>query len=89
MGSLKAYFAKFDRGYAQPEPPDVPYAALIAATDGTPAHTYALLPGTQSAVGDVTAKAADLGTAIGALAALDDHLPKPSPNLVVRGSLES
>jgi predicted acylesterase/phospholipase RssA len=89
MGSLKAYLAKFARGFAQPEPPDVPYSALIAATDGTPAHSYALPGGSQGPIADITVRAAEMGTAIAGLDALDDHLPKPSPNLVVRASLET
>ncbi|MEA2689930.1 MAG: hypothetical protein QOD51_2537, partial [Candidatus Eremiobacteraeota bacterium] len=89
MGSLKAYLAKFAKGYGDPESPDVTYAKLIEATDGTPVHTYALPAGTQTAVAAVTANAAALGTALDAVAALDDRLPRPSPNLVVRPSLKT
>ena len=89
MGSLKAYLSKFAKGYDVPESPDVTYAALIGATDGIPAHTYKLPGGSRAGVAAVTANSSTLGTALDAVTALDDRLPKPSPNLVTRASMKS
>ncbi|MDB5069279.1 MAG: hypothetical protein JWM87_390, partial [Candidatus Eremiobacteraeota bacterium] len=89
MGSFKSYLARFAKGFDQSQSPDVKYSALIEATDGTPVHAYALPPESRAAVANVTARAAELGTAIDALSAIDDDLPKPPPNLVVRASLKT
>ena len=88
MGSLKSYLTKFAKGFDDPELPDVTFTKLIEADDGTPVHTYPLAPAARAAVADVTARAAELGTALDALAALDDRIPHPSPDLVVRPSLK-
>jgi predicted acylesterase/phospholipase RssA len=89
MGSFKSYLAKFATGFDESQSPDVKYSALIEATAGTPVERYPLPPESRAAIADVTARAAELGTAIDALTAIDDYLPKPPPNLVVRASLKT
>ncbi|MBV8749248.1 MAG: hypothetical protein JO103_06005, partial [Candidatus Eremiobacteraeota bacterium] len=72
---------------ANPEPPDVPYDALIRATDGTPVHSYPIAAGARDAVAHATDQTTQLATEFDGLATLDDRLPKPPPNLVVRPDL--
>ncbi|MBV8748225.1 MAG: patatin-like phospholipase family protein [Candidatus Eremiobacteraeota bacterium] len=87
MGALKEYLAQFEGAIANPEPPDVPYDALIRATDGTPVHSYPIAAGARDAVAHATDQTTQLATEFDGLATLDDRLPKPPPNLVVRADL--
>lgn len=89
MGALKSYLSRFAVGTQSPQPPDVPYDALITATVGTPVDTYAIDPTARPAIGELTARTATAGVDLGAQATLDDRLPKPSPRLVVRSNLKS
>ena len=90
MGALKAYLTRFSLGANAPEPPDVRYDALVTADKGIPVSSYALIPPESRAnVSELTGRAATLGDDLAAQPALDGGLPKPSPNLVVRGNLKS
>jgi predicted acylesterase/phospholipase RssA len=90
MGALKAYLTRFSLGANTPEPPDVRYDALVMADQGIPVSSYALVPPESRAkVSELTSRAATLGDDLAAQPALDGGLPKPSPNLVVRGNLKS
>jgi hypothetical protein len=89
MGALKAYLSRFAVGAREPQPPDVPYAALIEASTGTPVWTYPIDPNARATISALTARAAALGDDLAAEPTLDDALPKPSPHLVLRGNLKT
>jgi len=90
MGALKTYLTRFSLGAGSPEPPDVPYDALIVADAGTPVASHPLLPpASRAEVRTLTDRAAQLGDDLGTQDALDDSLPKPLPGLVVRANLKS
>jgi len=89
MGALREHLSSFRRGDCEPEPPDVPYDSLILASDGTPVHHYPIDPAHRTEVAALTKEVSALGDSIAALDTLDDHLPKPPPHLVLRGSLDS
>jgi predicted acylesterase/phospholipase RssA len=89
MGALKTYLTRFSHGANAPEPPDVRYDALVNADAGTPVRSYAIPPASRPVISALTGRAATLGDDLAAQPALDDSLPKPSPNLVVRGNLKS
>jgi len=89
MGALKDYLSHFTRAMNQPEAPDVPYTALIEATTGLPAAHYPLPPTARAVVAEIAAQLADSGTKMQATADIDSKLPRPSPRLVARASLES
>ena len=89
MGALRAYLPLFRRALDQPESPDVPYEALILATDGTPVHRYPIDPSKRADVDALAKDIATIGTRIDALETLGDELPHPLPQLVLRPSLDS
>ena len=89
MGALKTYLGELARAYSDPESPDTAYSSLIEASSGTPAKHYPLARGIREKVAAVTEQLAGLGEAIGELESLDDNLPKPAPDLVVRPSLDA
>jgi hypothetical protein len=89
MGALRGHLTTFARSFRNPQQPDVPYHDLIVAADGTPAHRYAVPPAQRAAVDSVAQRAAELGDALAGLDVLDDELPKPIPQMVIRGRLES
>jgi predicted acylesterase/phospholipase RssA len=89
MGALRDYLTHFKRAMAEPELPDVPYDALICATDGLPTRRYPLETADRAAVLLVTHELTKVGTTIESLPGIDKDLPQPSPQLVVRGSQQS
>jgi predicted acylesterase/phospholipase RssA len=89
MGALRAYLSRFTYGFRDPLQPDVPYEKLILASDGTPVHHYPVRAEKRTDVDEVAKQVADLGENIAQLDTLDDRLPKPPPQLVLRGSLET
>jgi len=89
LGAGKAYLTALARAVANPEIPDVTYDDLINATGGAPAHHYPLQIGSNARVAEIADRLAQLGTDMAPVSAIDDGLPKPSPALVLRASLEN
>ena len=89
MGSIKPYLTQFAHSRATPNPPDVPYDALVMAENGTPAHSYPLAPAARDAIAARTGQLAALGDDLAATIGIEDKLPKPPPQLVVRSSLQT
>lgn len=89
MGALRGHLSTFTRSFRDPQQPDRPYHDLIVATDGTPSHRYPIVSGRRADVDGVAQRIAELGDELGELDVLDDQLPKPTPQMVLRGRLES
>jgi len=89
MGALKTYLKAFATAMQDPQPPDVPYDALIMASDGTPAHRYPIAPDDRAEVDAMAKRIEQAGIDIAKLATLDDELPKPPPLLTLRASLDT
>jgi predicted acylesterase/phospholipase RssA len=89
LGALQTYLASFARGAGNPIPPDVTYDALIAATDGTPAHHYPLPAAARESIGKLVDAAAQLGRDLQDAPGVQSDLPQPSPQLVLRPDLET
>jgi predicted acylesterase/phospholipase RssA len=89
LGAAKAYLTAMARSTTNPEAPDVTYDALIKAIHGTPVHHYPLTPGTNEEIADIADRLAQFGVDIQSIDAVDANLPKPPPELVLRGSLEA
>lgn len=89
MGALRDYLGRFKVAMTDPEAPDVPYDALIAATEGLPAKHYPLASADRATVLALTKELTNAGTAMQASPGIDADLPRPSPALVVRGSQQS
>jgi predicted acylesterase/phospholipase RssA len=88
MGAMRSYLRTFARAWEHPEAPDVPFDSLVRASDGTPAHRYKLPAMARERVASAAENAARLGDDLDALAAIDSGLPQPSPDLVLRPSLD-
>ncbi|HEY0614065.1 MAG TPA: hypothetical protein VGC96_05465, partial [Candidatus Elarobacter sp.] len=88
MESLRSYLSRLSLGTRAAEPPDVPYAALVAATAGTPVRSYPIAAESRAAVGQLTGRAATLGDDLEAEATLGDDFPKPPPTLGNRAGLK-
>jgi predicted acylesterase/phospholipase RssA len=89
LGALQTYLAGFARSASGPLPPDVLYDALIAASDGTPAHHYPLPAEARASIAKLVDTAAELGRDLQAVPGVQSDLPRPSPQLVLRPDLES
>ena len=89
MGALKDYLSHFSRAMNQPEPPDVSYQQLIEAATGLPTVHYPLPAGDRATVSAIAQQLDATGTQMDGTPGIDTDLPRPSPRLVVRGSLES
>ena len=89
MGALRSYLPEFAEAFRAPQALDKPYEDLILATDGTPAHHYEIKAGERANVDTLAKHLADLGDEIFGEKTLEDDLPHPPPQLVLRGSLET
>jgi len=89
MGSLREYLSQFASGLSKQNSPDVSYSQLILTEEGIPRHHYPIAAKQKNFVEHATQHIAGIGHEIAALDTLDDDLPKPSPKLVPRASLDS
>jgi predicted acylesterase/phospholipase RssA len=89
MGALRAYLGRFSAAAGAPLSPDVRYDALVMAATSTPTWTFPIAPTSRANVSALTADSAFLGDHLMAEPAVDNGLPKPSPQLVPRASLKT
>ncbi|HEX3468110.1 MAG TPA: hypothetical protein VHT05_08550 [Candidatus Elarobacter sp.] len=89
MGALKDYLSHLAHGLNNPEPPDVTYDQLIEATTGLPTKHYPLPEADRTTVSHIADHLGATGTQMEATPSIDSALPKPSPRLVARSSLQS
>ncbi len=93
MATLRAYLARFDAGYNDPVGPDVPYDALIQSSDpkARPNQTYPLPddPEVRKRVAGLTLAVDQLAQALAREGAIDEHAPRPLPDLVIRPRLNA
>jgi predicted acylesterase/phospholipase RssA len=61
LDAMRQYLGSFGIGFRTRETPDVPYAALITASHGTPAQKLPLPEGSQFEVASLADRAAELG----------------------------
>ncbi len=93
MATLRAYLERFDAGYGEPVPPDVPYDALILSSDpkARPNQVYPLPddPEVRKRVAGLTLAIDQLAQALDREGAIAEHAPRPVPDLVVRPRLDA
>jgi hypothetical protein len=89
MGALRTYLSAFTNTIRTPQAPDVSYYDLIRATEGTPVEHYPLPPVDLPAIEEITKQLESGGATMCYIASLANDLPKPSPLLVQRASLDA
>jgi len=93
METLRAYLKRFDEGYTQPVLPDVSYDALILSSDpkARPNQTYPLSddPEVRKRLAGLTLALDQFAQALDREGAIEEHAPRPIPDLSVRPRLNA
>jgi predicted acylesterase/phospholipase RssA len=93
METLRAYLKRFDEGYTQPVAPDVTYDALVLSSDpkARPNQTYPLSddPEVRKRLAGLTSALDQFAQALAREGAIEEHAPRPTPDLSVRPRLNA